>query len=69
MKVDEIGKINSYMVQNTLNVDKKENKKIQNTTPLKPISQDVLGTTPLKPLGQDVFIKTNESLSTRKEKN
>lgn len=69
MKLDEIKKINSYMVQNTLNVDKGENKKIQITTPLKPLEQDVLGTTPLKPLEQDVFIKTNENPSTRKENN
>ncbi len=60
MKIDEVGKINSYMVKNTLNTDKKEDTKIKNTTPIKPIAQNTLSATPLKPLAEDTFVKEDK---------
>lgn len=60
MKLDEIGKINSYMVKNTLNTDKNKDTKVENTTPIKPIEKNIIGATPLRPLTGDVFIKEDK---------
>lgn len=67
MKIKEVSNLNSYMVKNTIKTDTKEDTKIQNTTPIKPITKDVIGATPLKPLAEDTFTKSDIKEADKKD--
>lgn len=69
MKTNEIGKVSSYMVKNTIGSGKPEVKKTKNTTPKNPMPVEIIGTPPLKPLTEDTFVKNTETTKDNKEPN